>query len=221
MYIFNEAKDFLGTAEMESDNSFASIFHLAMQIRTKLGRQGYLLDHYLSIFFDAVYQLQPQDALDDASQAEDPYRKICEAVLDSSKHVKGVPLYDKTLTAIIGKLQIASRNEEYTQLALLYIMMADDFFSDAIKKFARKQEASLSAALDTVRLREVYGQIISITGEPVMETLNLKLKQKFLATPQMMIFAQEFAFDILGWMVLRDIESSRQMFQLILDDMQG
>lgn len=54
-----------------------------------------------------------------------------------------------------------------------------------------------------------------------METLNLKLKQKFLATPQMMIFAQEFAFDILGWMVLRDIESSRQMFQLILDDMQG
>ena len=54
-----------------------------------------------------------------------------------------------------------------------------------------------------------------------METLNLKLKQKFLATPQMMIFAQEFAFEILGWLILRDIESSRQMFQLILDDMQG
>ena len=129
-------------------------------------------------------------------------------------------MYDKTLTAIIGKLQIASRNEEYTQLALLYIMMADDFFSDAIKKFARKQEASLSAALDTVRLREVYGQIIAITGEPVMETLNLKLKQKFLAAPQTMIFTQEFIFNVLGWLVLRDIESSRQMFQLILDDMQ-
>ena len=75
--------------------------------------------------------------------------------------------------------------------------------------------------MDIVRLRKVYEKITSITGEPVMETLNLKLKQKFLATPQMMIFAQEFAFDILGWMVLRDIESSRQMFQLILDDMQG
>ena len=99
-------------------------------------------------------------------------------------------------------------------------MMADDFFSDAIKKFARKQEASLSAALDTVRLREVYGQIIAITGEPVMETLNLKLKQKFLAAPQTMIFTQEFIFNVLGWLVLRDIESSRQMFQLILDDMQ-
>lgn len=135
--------------------------------------------------------------------------------------MQGNPLYDKTLAAIIGKLQITSYGDTLTQLALLYIMMVDDFFSDAIKKFTRKQEASLGAALDTVRLREVYGQIISITGEPVMETLNLKLKQKFLATPQMMIFAQEFAFEILGWLILRDIESSKQMFQLILDGMQG
>ena len=77
MYIFNEAKDFLGTAEVESDNSFASLFFfplrqlcLLKQIRTKLGKQGYLLDHYLSIFFDAAYQLRPQDALDDASEAD-------------------------------------------------------------------------------------------------------------------------------------------------------
>lgn len=130
-------------------------------------------------------------------------------------------MYDKTLVAIISKLQVSSHSEALAKLALLYIVMADDFFSDAIKKFARKQESSFGAVLDIVRLREVYGQIVSITGEAVMETLNLKLKQKFLATPQMMIFAQEFAFDILGWMVLRDIESSRQMFQLILDDMQG
>lgn len=220
MYIFNETKDFLGTAEVESDNSFASLFHLAKQIRTKLGKQGYLLDHYLSIFFDAAYQLRPQDALDDASEADGPYRKICESVLDSSKHMQGNPLYDKALAAIIGKLQITSYSETLTQLALLYIMMADDFFSDAMQEFDKKLESSLEAAMDIVRLRKVYEKITSITGEPVMETLNLKLKQKFLATPQMMIFAQEFAFDILGWMVLRDIESSRQMFQLILDDMQ-
>ena len=135
--------------------------------------------------------------------------------------MQGNPLYDKALAAIIGKLQITSYSETLTQLALLYIMMADDFFSDAMQEFDKKLESSLEAAMDIVRLRKVYEKITSITGEPVMETLNLKLKQKFLATPQMMIFAQEFAFDILGWMVLRDIESSKQMFQLILDGMQG
>ncbi len=129
-------------------------------------------------------------------------------------------MYDKTLVAIISKLQVSSHSEALAKLALLYIVMADDFFSDAIKKFARKQESSFGAVLDIVRLREVYGQIVSITGEAVMETLNLKLKQKFLAVPQTMIFAQEFIFDVLGWLVLRDIESSRQMFQLVLDDMQ-
>ena len=92
MYIFNETKDFLGTAEVESDNSFASLFHLAKQIRTKLGKQGYLLDHYLSLFFDAVYHLSPQEALDHGSETTEPYRKICEAVLDPSKNIQGNPL---------------------------------------------------------------------------------------------------------------------------------
>ena len=127
MYIFNDAKDFFATNDMEQDNSFTSLFHLAKQIRTKLGRQGYLLDHYLSIFFDAVFHSQSQEALDNASQAEDSYRKICESVLDPAKNMKGETLYDKTLAAMIGRLQITSHSEALTQLALLYIVMADDF----------------------------------------------------------------------------------------------
>ena len=78
---------------------------------------------------------------------------------------------------------------------------------------------ALYSILDFVRLREIYEQIAQITGEPAMETLNLKLRQKFLITQQLMVFAQNFTHDVLGWLVFRDIESSKQMFQLILDDM--
>ena len=219
MNIFKETGYFIGTMELEQENSFSSLFHLAKQIRMKLGRQGYLLDHYLSIFFDAVYQLRPQDALDDASEAAGPYRKICESVLDTSERMKGEPLYDKTLAAIISRLQIISHNEPLTQMSLLYIVMADEFFSDAVKNFTRKQEMALYGILDSVRLREIYEQIAQITGEPVMETLDLKLRQKFLITQQLKVFAQNFTYDVLGWLVFRDIESSKQMFQLILDDM--
>lgn len=219
MNTFKETGYFIGTMELDQENSFSSLFHLAKQIRVKLGRQGYLLDHYLSIFFDAVYHLRPQDALDDASEAADPYRKICESVLDTSERMKGEPLYDKTLAAIISRLQIISHNEPLTQMSLLYIVMADDFFSDAVKNFTRKQEMALYSILDFVRLREIYEQIAQITGEPAMETLNLKLRQKFLITQQLMVFAQNFTHDVLGWLVFRDIESSKQMFQLILDDM--
>lgn len=219
MNTFKETGYFIGTMELNQENSFSSLFHLAKQIRMKLGRQGYLLDHYLSIFFDAVYQLRPQDALDDASEAADPYRKICESVLDTSERMKREPLYDKTLAAIISRLQIISHNEPLTQMSLLYIVMADEFFSDAVKNFTGKQEMALYGILDFVRLREIYEQIAQIAGEPAMETLNLKLRQKFLITQQLMVFAQNFTYDILGWLVFRDIESSKQMFQLILDEM--
>ena len=221
MNIFKETGYFIGTMELNQENSFSSLFHLAKQIRVKLGRQGYLLDHYLSIFFDAVYHLRPQDALDDASEAADPYRKICESVLDTSERMKGEPLYDKTLAAIISRLQIISHYEPLTQMSLLYIVMADEFFSDAVKNFTRKQEMALYGILDFVRLREIYEQIAQIAGEPAMETLNLKLRQKFLITQQLMVFAQNFTYDVLGRLVFRDIESSKQMFQFILDDMHG
>lgn len=219
MNTFKETGYFIGTMELNQENSFSSLFHLAKQIRMKLGRQGYLLDHYLSIFFDAVYHLRPQDALDDASEAADPYRKICESVLDTSERMKREPLYDKTLAAIISRLQIISHYEPLTQMSLLYIVMADEFFSDAVKNFTGKQEMALYGILDFVRLREIYEQIAQITGEPAMETLNLKLRQKFLITQQLMVFAQNFTYDVLGRLVFRDIESSKQMFQLILDEM--
>lgn len=221
MNIFKETGYFIGTMELKQENSFSSLFHLAKQIRVKLGRQGYLLDHYLSIFFDAVYHLRPQDALDDASEAAGPYRKTCESVLDTSERMKGEPLYDKTLAAIISRLQIISHYEPLTQMSLLYIVMADEFFSDAVKNFTRKQEMALYGILDFVRLREIYEQIAQIAGEPAMETLNLKLRQKFLITQQLMVFAQNFTYDVLGRLVFRDIESSKQMFQFILDDMHG
>lgn len=218
MNIFKETNDFIGSVDLEQENSLSSLFRLAKQIRTKLGKQGYLLDHYLSLFFDAVYHLPPQEALDHGAEAIEPYRKICEAVLDPSKNIQGNPLYSKALTAIIRESQINAHSEYFTRLSLLYIVMADDFFSDAVQQFSKKRASALDGIWDAVWFKEIYGQIVQITGEAVMETLNLKLKQKFLATPQMMVFLQGFASDILGCLILRDIESSKQMFQLILDD---
>lgn len=156
--------------------------------------------------------------MDHGAEAVEPYRKICEAVLDPSKNIQGNPLYSKALTAIIRESQINAHSEYFTRLSLLYIVMADDFFSDAVQQFSKKRVSALDGIWDAVWFKEIYGQIVQITGEAVMETLNLKLKQKFLATPQMMVFLQGFASDILGCLILRDIESSKQMFQLILDD---
>ena len=44
MNIFKETNDFIGSVDLEQENSLSSLFRLAKQIRTKLGKQGYLLD---------------------------------------------------------------------------------------------------------------------------------------------------------------------------------
>ena len=68
-----------------------------------------------------------------------------------------------------------------------------------------------------IQLREAYEQIINIVGEPIMEKLELKLKQRFLVSPLVSIYTQGFINDFLDRLTTRDIETNKQIFQLILD----
>ena len=52
-----------------------------------------------------------------------------------------------------------------------------------------------------------------------MESLNLKLKQNFLVAPLVPVFIQGFANDLLYRLTSRDIETSKQVFQLLSDSM--
>jgi len=218
MNIFKETNDFIGSVDLEQENSLSSLFRLAKQIRMKLGNQGYLLDHYLSLFFDAVYNLPPLEAMDDGYQAAAPYYEICKIVCDPSIGTHENPLYNKTALSSIREIRIGSHSVIDTRQSLLYLIMADDYLSDAMRHFAEKQDAILNAAIDCIRLSQIYNYIVQKTGEATMDALNLKLKQKFFPAPQMAVFAQGFAYDIVDRLTLRDIESSKQMFQLILDE---
>ena len=94
--------------DLEQENSLSSLFRLAKQIRMKLGNQGYLLDHYLSLFFDAVYNLPPLEAMDDGYQAAAPYYEICKIVCDPSIGTQENPLYNKTALSAIREIRIGS-----------------------------------------------------------------------------------------------------------------
>lgn len=52
-----------------------------------------------------------------------------------------------------------------------------------------------------------------------MEELNKQLQQRFLIVPVALSFAQGLTYDLLYKLTARDPETSRQMFQLLLDAM--
>ena len=72
-------------------------------------------------------------------------------------------------------------------------------------------------AIDFFRLKEFYNQISQIVGEPFMEEFNLRLKKRFLLAPIAVVFAQGFTDELLDRLMCRDPETSRLIFQLMID----
>ena len=93
------------------------------------------------------------------------------------------------------------------------------FVADAVTQFETEQKESISTILDIIQLSDLYRQISNIIGESMAEALNLKLRQNFLAAPLIPIFLQAFTNDLLFKLSHRDCETSRQVFQLLLDNL--
>jgi len=60
---------------------------------------------------------------------------------------------------------------------------------------------------------------VLIVDENLMEQLNLALKERFFIVPVIAGFMQGLANDLLYSLTYRDSETSKQIFQLIMDDM--
>ncbi len=85
--------------------------------------------------------------------------------------------------------------------------------------FVEEQEKALHGVVDEIRLQQLYSQISHLAGESMMEELNQRLKQRFLIAPLAAVYAQGLTDDLLCRLTARDQETSRQMFQLLLDSL--
>lgn len=70
MNMFQNLDGLFGCLDSEVTNdSLLSLFRLAKQIRLRLGKQGYLLDCYLSLIFEGLNNELVHEAADDGFQA--------------------------------------------------------------------------------------------------------------------------------------------------------
>ena len=71
---------------------------------------------------------------------------------------------------------------------------------------------------DFIELRNLYQKICDILGsETEMEALNSLFKQRFIIAPTMAIFLQGATNQLLFNLLQRDPETSKQVFQLVID----
>lgn len=196
-----------------------SLFTLAKGIRDRLGEQGYLLDSYLSLFLEAANAMLAYEAADNGLHDGGRLQRLCFGIADGVSLQRNHPLHAmlRNTPDVWGKTPRFRVRE--TRMHLLYAALSDGFLPLAMEGFERELNGRLCDACDPIRLRELFKRISGIAGEPLMEDLNGRLKQRFILVPLTAVYAQGLTSDLIYHLKSRDSETSRQVFQLLLDAM--
>ena len=218
MNIFETQSGLTGRFDPESTGrTLLSLFTLARDIRVRLGKQGYLLDSYLSLFLEGANAMMAYEAGNDGFERGCELRSLCFDVLDRDSKDKDHPFYDTALNTLIARMDTMRYQERQTRMNLLYAALADDFLPFAVKHFLREAESRIGDNCDIPKLTDLYQRISEAVGETLMETLNLRLKQRFLTASLVPVFVQGATNDLLYCLLNRDSETNKQIFQLLME----
>ena len=222
MNIFQNAETFYGGESKEvAEVPLLSIFRLAKQIRLQLGPKGYLLDSYLDIVFQGLMSGSVSDVLEDGLNAAfDLQTSLLQHIVEGAKQDMPHPLYHWAQEVYEQNPSVKSFQEHRTRMYLLMALLGDKPLVSALSEFAAEQHSCLLSTIDIVVLRELYRDICRYVNESLMEELNRKLR-RFQVVSLRDAFLQGYTNDLLYQLTWRDPESSKQIFQLLLDILPG
>lgn len=222
MNIFQNAEAFYGGESKEvAEVPLLSIFRLAKQIRLQLGPKGYLLDSYLDIVFQGLMIGSVSDVLEDGLNAAfDLQPSLLRHIVEGAKPDMPHPLYHRAQEVYEQYPSVKSCQEHRTRMYLLMALLGDMSLASALSEFAAEQHSCLLSTIDVVVLQELYRDICRYVNESLMEELNRKLR-RFQVVSLRDAFLQGYTNDLLYQLTWRDPESSKQIFQLLLDILPG
>ena len=217
MNMFQEVKSIFGDDQTEHQKqAFDDFFTVAKEIREKLGKQAYLLDKYLSYLFEAANQKLAYDAASDGFDVAGELIGICAGIVRNEPRHTDHAFFEQAREYIDS--HPLSFQEPHTLVSMYCSLLNRDFMEFAAKQFYSKVEDESIAVLDICDLRELYAQICSLLGnEEAMKKLNLLFHQRFLIADTMTVFVQSMTNQLLYSLTYRDRETSKQVFQLLLD----
>lgn len=170
MNIFKERKDFFGSIETDITNeTLLSLFQLAKQIKNRLGTKGYLLDCYLSIFFDGVSSILAYEAANEGFMKNNELQTFFFDLLKGLDKKESNPIYKKAKELFDNQSDKIPYQGQYTKVCLLMILIADDVLEYSVAHFVKEQVENLCGIVDEIRMKELYNLISYVVGESMME----------------------------------------------------
>lgn len=190
---------------------------IAREIRERLGEKGYLLDNYLGYLFAGIYHVSAGDAAAEGDKAGTVlWNAIRYAMEGDEESGSGNPLYQQAKEYIDE--HPLPYQEELTRHNIYYVALANKLPVDQLPRYIRHARPPVKE-VDIVRLRELYRTIGVILADfELLERLRHSIRASFQIADAAHMFMQGTTEALLFSLTYRDDETSKQVFQLVLDD---
>lgn len=172
------------------------VFNQAEELKYILGAKGYILDHYISMFFHIITQIDIMGLQDEAAEK---MADIMKSISDNETE------------------NIFSFQEEHTRQILFLLSNADKFLNEALDEFIEKKAFEFGSAVDLVDLRQTEEKLTELIGMEKMKCFKEKLLKCFLPCPLSSLFLINMSVELARRFITRDMETDMEIFRLYLN----
>ncbi|MFR3211329.1 hypothetical protein [Anaerotignum sp.] len=188
----------------QSPPTFREIFRSSQELRSALGMKSYLLDHYLSLFFQIVSQMDFIVLQDEAQVAMgEMHRLFSDTNGEASPKISAI-------------LEQFSCQEASTKQNLFLISTADFIFEQSLLDFLAEKNP-LFSAVDTIELQQTENKIREYIGKEKMDAFQNILLRRFLPCSPVQLFSRTITSEIVKRFLTRDLETDQEVFRLFLN----
>lgn len=179
----------------ESTPTFSAFFQSAQDLKESLGTKGYLLDHYLSLCFRLITQIDFVSLQDEVSVAMAAImRRISDAEAEKA----------------------FSCQEVYTRQMLWLLSHADALLGQALQDFMQEKTLSSETNVDIIDLRQTEEKIKVLAGQEKLESFQRMFLHRFLFSSVAQLFLQGMTTEFIRRFLTTDIETGREVFRIHL-----
>ena len=179
----------------ESILTFSAFFQSAQDLRESLGTKGYLLDHYLSLCFRLIAQIDFVSLQDEVSEA---MVAIMKSIPDAEA--------EKAFAC----------QEVHTRQMLWLISHADSLLEQAYHDFIQEKTLSSETGVDIIDLKQTEKKIKVLIGQEKLESFQRMFLHRFLFSSVAQLFLQGMTTEFIRRFLTTDIETGNEVFRIHL-----
>ena len=176
----------------ESTPTFSAFFRSAQDLKESLGTKGYLLNHYLSLCFRLIAQIDFVSLQDEVSEA---MIAIMKSISDAEAE------------------QAFSCQEIHTRQMLWLLSHADALLEQAFQDFIQKKTLSSETSVDIIDLRQTEEKIKVLVGQENLESFQRMFLHRFLFSSVAQLFLQGMTTEFIRRFLTTDIETGSEVFR--------